>query len=71
MSKEEEINRRKFLSKSFKSVVAASAAVMATKVPAYEQYSGDDSTDVKLDSLAPGSTDVIPPHSSHSSRGWR
>jgi hypothetical protein len=43
MIKEEGVNRRGFLSKSFKSIVSASAAIMATKVPAYEQYLGEDS----------------------------
>jgi hypothetical protein len=66
----EEIDRRKFLSISFKSVVSASVAIMATKVSAYEQYLGEDSTDVDINSLG-GSVDATPPHSSHSSRSWR
>ncbi|WP_202775584.1 hypothetical protein [Bathymodiolus azoricus thioautotrophic gill symbiont] len=67
----EEIDRRKFLSISFKSVVSASATIMATKVSAYEQYLGEDSTNVDINSLG-GSVDAPPPpHSSHSSRSWR
>jgi hypothetical protein len=46
----EEIDRRKFLSISFKSVVSASATIMATKVSAYEQYLGEDSTNVDINS---------------------
>jgi hypothetical protein len=60
-------NRRAFLSKSFKAVVSASMAIVATKVVAYELELGQDSTDVTL--LLGGGTNV--PHSSHSSRSWR
>jgi hypothetical protein len=70
MIKEEGVNRREFLSKSFKSIVSASAAIMATKVPAYEQYLGEDSTDVDTSRFG-GSVNVPPPHASHSSRSWR
>jgi hypothetical protein len=42
----EALDRRKFLSKSFKVIVSASMVIMATKVPAYEQYLGEDSTNV-------------------------
>jgi hypothetical protein len=70
MLKENQIdktNRREFLSKSFKAVVGASMAIVATKVVAYELELGQDSTDVTL--LLGGGTNV--PHSSHSSRSWR
>jgi hypothetical protein len=60
-------NRRAFLSKSFKAVVSASMAIVATKVVAYDVEPGQDSTDVTL--LPGGSTPAR--HSSHSSRGWR
>lgn len=63
-------NRRAFLSKSFKVVVGASMAIVATKVMAsYDVELGQDSTDVTM--LAGGSTSVHSSHSSHSSRGWR
>ncbi|CAC9619170.1 hypothetical protein [uncultured Gammaproteobacteria bacterium] len=64
------LDRRKFLSKSFKVIVNTSIVIIATKVPAYEQYLGEDSTNVDVSGLALKSTDV-PPHSSHSSRSWR
>ena len=64
-----EINRRDFLSKSFKAVVGASVAIIATRVPAYEVELGEDSTNVT--SLPGGSPHYTPPHSSHSSRSWR
>jgi hypothetical protein len=67
MLKENQIDRRAFLSKSFKAVVGASMAIVATKVVAYELELGQDSTDVTL--LLGGGTNV--PHSSHSSRSWR
>lgn len=73
MSEEEsKLDRRKFLSKSFKGVVGASIAILATKVPAYRAELGEDSTSVTA--LTGGGTNVVPPHSSHSShssRGWR
>ncbi|WP_218973782.1 hypothetical protein [bacterium endosymbiont of Bathymodiolus sp. 5 South] len=50
--------------------MSASAAIMATKVPAYEQYLGEDSTDVDTSGFG-GSVNVPPPHASHSSRSWR
>ena len=64
------LDRKEFLSKSFKVIVSASAVIMATKVPAYEQYPGQDSTNVNVDGFDEGSVNV-PPHSSHSSRSWR
>jgi hypothetical protein len=74
MLEKNKINRRAFLSKSFKTVVSGALGVMATRVDAYKTEQGKDSTNVVL---LPGvSTDVVPPpppppHSSHSSRGWR
>ena len=62
-------DRRAFLSKSFKAVVGASMAIVATKVMAYDVELGQDSTDVTL--LHGGGTNAPPPHSSHSSRSWR
>jgi hypothetical protein len=63
-------NRREFLSKSFKAVVSASMAIVATKVTAYDVELGQDSTDVTL--LKGGGTNVPhSSHSSHSSRSWR
>ena len=67
MPKENNINRRRFLSKSFTAVVSSSMAIMATKVPAYRTERAEDSTDVVL--LPGGSASA--PHSSHSSRSWR
>ena len=63
---ENKTDRRTFLSKSFKAVVGASMAIVATKVVAYKSELGQDSTDV---TLLGGGTNV--PHSSHSSRSWR
>jgi hypothetical protein len=66
-------NRRTFLSKSFKAVVSASMAIVATKVTAYKLEPGQDSTDVTL--LVGGSTDVPPPAvtppTPPPSRSWR
>ncbi len=65
-----DVDRRAFLSKSFKAMMGASAAIMATKVPAYKTELGQDSTNVIL--LPPGGTNVIPPTPPHSSgRSWR
>jgi hypothetical protein len=71
MKNEKKLNRRIFLSKSFKLVVGASAAILATKITAYSTELGEDSTDVN--SLLGGSPAYVPPppHSSHSSRSWR
>lgn len=68
--KTDKTNRRTFLSKSFKAVVSASMAIVATKVVAYDIEPGQDSTDV---SLLKGSGTNVPhsSHSSHSSRSWR
>lgn len=65
---QQQTNRRQFLSKSFKAVVGASMAIIATKVPAYKTELAQDSTDVVL--LTGGSTPHSS-HSSHSSRSWR
>ena len=68
-------NRRTFLSKSFKAVVGASMAIVATKVTAYKSELGQDSTDVTLLSgVSPVYTPAhnpppSPPHSP--SRSWR
>jgi hypothetical protein len=64
MLKENQIGRRAFLSKSFKAVVSASMAIVATKVVAYDVELGQDSTDV---TPLPGGGKNVP----HSSRGWR
>ena len=61
-------DRRTFLSNSFKAVVSASLAIVATKVVAYQPELGQDSTDV---APLPGGGTNVPPHASHSSRGWR
>lgn len=66
----EVLNRRDFLSKSFKAMVGASVAIMATKVPAYRIEPGQDSTDVVIDIFTSG-TDVIPPPIHSSGRSWR
>ena len=68
-NKTDKTNRRTFLSKSFKAVVSASMAIVATKLTAYDVELGQDSTDVTL--LHGGGTNAPPPHSSHSSRSWR
>jgi hypothetical protein len=42
MKNEKKLNRRIFLSKSFKLVVGASAAILATKITAYSTELGED-----------------------------
>jgi len=65
---QQQINRRKFLSKSFKAVISTSMAIIATKVLAYKIEPAQDSTDVNL---LPGGSTPHSSHSSHSSRSWR
>ena len=65
-TEQEKNDRRAFLSKSFKRVVGASVALLATKVPAYQQEFCEDSTDVvPVPNIG---VNVTPPQPNHLNR---
>lgn len=69
----EDLSRKKYLSKSFKTIVGAAVFLISSHASAvYDVELAEDSTYVNL--LPGGSTAANPPHSSHSnhsSRSWR